>query len=63
MTFEMNKTIYRFHTSLFDRSVSNVVSVLHFPLNGIRRRVTHVISVCIGISTFTGRIIVVAPTQ
>ena len=24
MAFEMSKTIYRFHKSLFDRSVSNV---------------------------------------
>jgi hypothetical protein len=40
-----------------------VDSVLHFPLNGIRRHVTHVISVCIVISTFTRRIIVVPPTQ
>jgi hypothetical protein len=40
-----------------------MVSVLHFPLNDIRRHVTHVISVCIGISIFTRRIIVVAPTQ
>jgi hypothetical protein len=35
-----------------------IVSVLHFPLNGIRRHVTHVTSICIGISTFTSCMIV-----
>jgi hypothetical protein len=33
-------------------------SVLHFPLNGIRRHVTHVTSIWIGISTFTSCMIV-----
>ena len=35
-----------------------VNSVLHFPLNGIRRHITHVTSISIGISTFTSCIIV-----
>ena len=33
-------------------------SVLHCPANGIRRHVTHVTSICIGISTFTSCMIV-----